>query len=276
MKRIHILMYLPLFYLIFFMLVPVLSMLANSFISDSPEHNLTLANYANVVTNASFVKSFYVSIEVGLITAALCLLLGYPIAYGIARYGGKKRSLLLMGFVLPFFIAYIIRAWSFVIILGERGILNTFLMTLHLIGGPVDIFNFGMSAMIIGEIQSYIPFAIMPIYAALEGMDFDLVEAARDLGANSLRAFKDITLPLTMSGVITGFIYVFIPEIGSYIAPLLLGGGKFLMVSNIISDWITYGYSPGEAAAGSIIVILVILALTFVPQSRRPGAYLRE
>ncbi len=159
----------------------------------------------------------------------LCLLIGYPMAYGIARCSPSTRSLLLLAIILPFWTSFLIRVYAWMGILGKEGVLNDTLLALGIIDAPLQIL-YTPIAMYVGIVYTYLPFMILPLYANLEKMDLSLLEAAQDLGCRPLKAFCVITIPLSLPGIIAGALLVFIPAVGEYVIPELLGGPNSLMI----------------------------------------------
>ncbi len=188
----------------------------------------------------------------------LCLALGFPMAYGIARAVPSTRGLLLLLVVLPFWISFLLRVYAWMGLLNNYGVINNVLMWLGWIEQPVQ-FMYTDFAIFIGLAYSYLPFMILPLYATLERMDLDLLEAAQDLGASRTRAFWDITWPLARTGVIAGCLLVFIPAMGEYVIPYLLGGSESLLIGRVLFDEFFVNRDWPLASAVAIVLLLLLV-----------------
>ncbi len=204
---------------------------------------LNLSHYAFLLTDSLYFATYVNSVVVAAITTLLCLLLGYPMAYYIARSNPATRNLLMMGVMLPFWTSFLIRVYAWIGILKNNGLLNNFLMWIGLTHTPIELYRTNY-AVYIGMVYSYLPFLVMPLYAHLVKMDLRLLEAAYDLGAKPWKAFVQITLPLSKNGIIAGCLLVFIPAVGEYVIPELLGGANTLMIGRVMwneffnnADW---------------------------------------
>jgi len=194
------------------------------------------------------------------ITTALALLLGYPTAYAIAQLPSRWRTVALVLVVLPFWSNFLIRTYAWIVLLNSEGPLNSLLVNLGVVGAPLDLL-YNRGAVVVGLLYAYLPLMILPVYASIERLDPELREAARNLGAGRARTFLDVTLPLTLPGTMIGAIFVFVPSMGNFIVPELLGGGKTEMVGNLIRDqFLTARNWPfGAVLALSVVAFLVIL-----------------
>jgi putrescine transport system permease protein len=179
-------------------------------------------------------------------------------AYGIARSAPATRSLLLMLIVLPFWISFLLRVYAWMGLLNNYGVINNFLMWIGIIDQPIQ-FMYTDFAVFIGLTYSYLPFMILPLYATLERMDLDLIEAAQDLGASRTRAFWDITVPLAKPGIIAGCMLVFIPAIGEYVIPYLLGGPESLLIGRVLFDEFFINRDWPLASAVAIVLLLLLV-----------------
>jgi putrescine transport system permease protein len=188
----------------------------------------------------------------------LCLALGFPMAYGIARSSPATRGLLLLLIVLPFWISFLLRVYAWMGLMNNYGVINNFLMWLGAIDKPIQIMYTDF-AVFVGLTYSYLPFMILPLYAALERMDMDLVEAAQDLGASRTRAFWDITWPLARPGVVAGCLLVFIPSMGEYVVPYLLGGPESLLIGRVLFDEFFINRDWPLASAVAIVLLLLLV-----------------
>ncbi len=189
----------------------------------------------------------------------LCLLIGYPIAYSIARSDPSKRNILMLMIVLPFWTSFLLRVYAWIGILKQNGLLNNFLMWLGVIHEPIQILQ-TYTAVYIGIVYSYLPFMILPLYANLEKMDITLLEAAYDLGCKPWQAFYKITLPLSVPGIVAGCLLVFIPAVGEFVIPSLLGSPGMLMIGKVL--WTEFfnnrDWPVASAVAIALLMFLVI------------------
>ncbi|MGR3635582.1 MAG: ABC transporter permease subunit [Shimia sp.] len=219
---------------------------------------LDFENYVWLTEDALYWKAYLSSLKIALISTALTLLVGYPIAYGMARAPEEWRPMLLMLVILPFWTSFLIRVYAWMGILAKEGVLNQFLLWTGLISEPLIILNTNL-AVYIGIVYTYLPFMILPIYASLERMDESLLEAAEDLGCSRLSAFWLITAPLSKQGVIAGSFLVFIPTIGEFVIPSLLGGSKTLMIGKVLWDEFFSNRDWPVASAVAVILLLILI-----------------
>lgn len=223
---------------------------------------LTFENYDRILFGPYF-RVFVDSIVISLVTTAICLLVGYPLAFFISTRKSKvAQSLALFMVILPFWTNFLVRTYAWRVLLGNDGTINAFLMNIGLIQEPLQMLNTDF-AVLIGLVYGYLPFMVLPIYASVERFDFKLVEAAHDLGANDWRAFFRVVFPLTLPGVVAGSILVLIPSIGSFITPDLLGGTRGLMIGTLINTQFKgSGNWPLGSAASVVMMLIVMFALT--------------
>jgi len=250
------------FWLVAFFLLPLIFIAVASFMSrgagGAPVPPATLDQYERTFT--VFAPVIWRSISVALLTTVVCLLLGYPLAFFISRRRDPRvRLLLLFLIMLPFWTNFLVRTYALITILQRDGLLNGLLQSLGVIAEPLQML-FTPGAVLVGLVYGYLPFMVLPIYASVERLDMRYVEAANDLGANDLRAFWRVVWPLTLPGVIAGSILVFIPAIGAFVTPDLMGGTRGLMIGNLIQS--QFG-GRGNIPLGSA-VSMVLLALVFV------------
>lgn len=224
--------------------------------------NLSLANYAYIVEDPLYVDAYLGSLKFATVSTLLCLLLGYPIAYTIARMDASVRNVMLMLVVLPSWTSLLIRVYAWVGILKDNGFINNFLLWLGVINEPLHIMYTPVSVYI-GIVYAYLPFMVLPLYSNLVKHDFRLLEAASDLGAKPWAAFFSVTLPLSRAGIIAGSMLVFIPAVGEFVIPELLGGPGVLMIGKVLwqeffsnRDW--------PVAAAVAIVMLAILTVPII------------
>jgi spermidine/putrescine transport system permease protein len=261
------------FWLGFFFLVPLLLILAYSFGTSGIYGEITLGfNPGNFlkVFEPLYLEIIVRTFVIALINTFLCLALGYPLAYFIAFKGGRWKNALILMVMIPFWTSLLLRAYAWVVILDGNGIANRILQFLGITDEPVPLI-FTLQAVMMGMVYSYLPFMILPLYAALEKFDKSLKEAAQDLGASRWHTFWRVTFPLSMPGVIAGSILVFIPSAGEFVIPTLLGGGRTVMVGNLIQDQFLQArdWAFGSALSVMLAVLLVGAIMFYV---RRVGA----
>ena len=230
----------PLLFLVLFFLVPFTFAFKISFADTAlavppytavwnltADHHLSvrlsLANYRYLLTDEVYAFSYLYSLRTAFFSTLICLLLGYPMAYAMARSSKSTQAILMLIIILPFWTSFLLRVYALEGIIRENGLLNSVLLWLGLIHHPLQIMRTNL-AVYLGIIYSYLPFMVLPLFATLEKLDHTLLEAAADLGSSPWRAFFDVTLPLSMPGVIAGSMLVFIPAIGEFVIPSLLGG----------------------------------------------------
>lgn len=220
----------------------------------------SFANYVLLTDDALYWKSYLSSVQIALISTFLILLIGYPIAYGMARSRKEWRTTLLMLVILPFWTSFLIRVYSWISILKPEGLLNQLLLSVGIISEPLNILPSTL-AVYIGIVYSYLPFMILPLYAALEKLDETLLEAAADLGCPPIQAFWKITFPLSLPGVVAGCFLVFIPAVGEFVIPDLLGGSDTLMIGRTL--WAEFNSNRDWPVSAAVAVVL--LAILVVP-----------
>ncbi|WJF89129.1 ABC transporter permease subunit [Paraburkholderia bonniea] len=264
----------PFIWLLLFFLVPFLLVVKISFadlqLGIPPYTELTsfkdgvfhlaldLSHYAFLFTDSLYFATYVNSVVVAGISTLLCLLLGYPMAYYIARSNPASRNLLLMAVMLPFWTSFLIRVYAWIGILKNNGLLNQFLLSLGLIHTPIELYRTN-TAVYIGMVYTYLPFLVMPLYAHLVKMDLTLLEAAYNLGARPWKAFVQITLPLSKNGIIAGCLLVFIPAVGEYVIPELLGGANTLMIGRVM--WNEFFDNADWPVASAVTCAMVLLLL---------------
>ncbi len=267
------------FWLVFFFLLPVIIVLFVSFLTRGKglgELPLTLDNYGRVFSlflgHFDFAAGTYEpgvidkSIWIAFLTTVICLILGYPLSFYIStRKNPRMRQLALFLIILPFWTNFLVRTYALQAILGREGIINTFLLSqpqwlkdLLGIHEALQLLN-TPEAVLIGLVYGFLPFMVLPIYASVERFDFRYVEAAYDLGANDLRAFLRIVFPMTLPGVVAGCILVFIPAIGAFVTPDLLGGTSGLMIGNLVNR--QFKSTAGQPLASALSVVLMALVM---------------
>ena len=217
------------------------------------------SHYLTVLTDSLYFDAYVGSLKVASITTLICLLIGYPAAYFIARSNPETRNVLMMAVMLPFWTSYLVRVYAWIGILKDQGLLNNILLWTHLIDEPLRLFHTN-TAVYIGMVYSYLPYLILPLYAHLVRMDYTLLEAAHDLGARPWKAFVTITIPMSMRGIIAGSLLVFIPSVGEYVIPEILGGADTLMVGRLMWDdfFNNMDWPVASAATGVMVVLLLV------------------
>jgi putrescine transport system permease protein len=235
-----------------------------------PTFDLHGSAYSFLFTDSLYVSSYLYSVKVAAISTVLCLLIGYPMAYAIARSAPASRSVLLMLIVLPFWTSFLLRVYAWIGLLKNNGVINNVLMSLGVIHHPLVMLQTDF-AVYIGIVYSYLPFMILPLYANLEKHDPALLEAAADLGARPFWAFLRITLPQSLPGVVAGSLLVFIPAVGEYVIPTLLGRTDQLMIGRVLSDefFENRDWPVASAVAILILLLLVIPIMLFQRMQRR-------
>lgn len=221
---------------------------------------LSFDNYIWLTGDPLYFEAYLSSVKIALISTFLTLLVAYPIAYGMAKAPGTIRPTLLMLVILPFWTSFLIRVYAWIAILKPEGLLNEFLMSLGVISEPLIILN-TTYAVYIGIVYSYLPFMVLPLYSALEKMDGTLIEAAEDLGCTPVGAFWKVTFPLSIPGVIAGCMLVFIPAVGEFVIPDLLGGSETLMIGRTL--WNEFNANHDWPVASAVAIVL--LAILIIP-----------
>ncbi|MGH8287523.1 MAG: ABC transporter permease subunit [Steroidobacteraceae bacterium] len=233
-----------------------------SWLHGLPIPRFHLSGYRYLFTDPLYLRSYLYSVMVAAISTLLCLLIGYPMAYAIARAGEAWRTFLLMLIVLPFWTSFLLRVYAWIGLLQNDGLINNVLMSLGLVRHPVTLLQTDFS-LYIGIVYSYLPYMILPLYANLEKHDPALLEAAADLGARPLRAFLRVTLPQSLPGIAAGSLLVFIPAVGEYVIPTLLGRTDQIMIGRMLSDEF-FDNRDWPVASGVAILILLLLVVPIV------------
>jgi putrescine transport system permease protein len=222
---------------------------------------VNLNNYAFLFTDSLYWKSLLNSIKVAFISTLLCLAVGYPMAYGIARARAATRNVLLLLVILPFWTSLLLRVYAWIGLLKANGVINNILMWLGVIHEPLTLLYTPL-AMYVGIVYSYLPFMILPLYANLEKMDWQLLEAAEDLGCRPWQAFYKITLPLSRNGMLAGSMLVFIPAVGEFVIPALLGGPNALMIGRVL--WDEFFSNRAWPVASAVAILLLVILVPFM------------
>ena len=273
----------PYVWLFVFFLLPFLILLYISFVDQGESINpfkpiwdpatgilsLKYENYwtifrdgeGGVLFKTIYIEAYLRSIWYALLTALLCLLFGYPFAYFIARSSPSVRPALLMMVMLPFWTSFLLRVYAWKGILADQGVINQLLMGLGITSEPIQMLYTNVS-MLVGMTYVYLPFMILPLYANLVKMDFRLLEAAYDLGTSPFKAFWLVTVPLSKAGIVAGFMLVFIPAVGEFVIPSLLGGPENIMIGRVVWDeMFTSNNWPRASALAVVMIALIIVPL---------------
>ena len=224
---------------------------------------LKFGNYFSLTQDSLYINAYLSSIKIAAITTLVCLAIAYPFAYFMARSPADRRPALLMLVMLPFWTSFLLRVYAWKMLLADNGVFNNAAMALGLIAEPVKMMNTPFS-LVLGMVYTYVPFMILPLYANLVKMDLRLLEAALDLGATPWQAFWRITVPLSKSGIIAGAMLVFIPCVGEFVIPELLGGPETLMIGHVLWDeFFSNNDWPMAASVAVVMVGLIIIPLAF-------------
>ena len=262
--RILILLSPVVLWLIIFFFLPLISVFIYSFLKRGTyggiEAQFTLENYQRLF-DGIYLGSLWRSVSTAFVCTAICLLVGYPFAYYLAYYRPKYRNVLLMLVVVPFWINFLIRTYAWILILRTEGLLNSSLSLLIPGFQPLELLNTPFAVQI-GLVYGYLPFMILPLYVALEQMDLSLIDAAKDLGASPRHAFWHVTLPLSLPGILAGSMLVFIPTVGAFLTPDILGGGKVSYIGNVIERQFKTARDFPFGSALSFVLMLIVLAGT--------------
>ncbi len=217
---------------------------------------LNLGNFALLAEDRFYLEAYLRSLRVAAVSALLCLLIGYPMAYAIARAPERRRPLLLVLVILPFWTSFLLRVMAWIGILQEQGVLNGLLLSLGLVREPLRLL-YTEGAVYLGIVYCYLPFMVLPLYASLAKLDPVLLEAAADLGARPFRAFLTVTLPLSFPGIAAGVMLVFIPAVGEFVIPELLGGPSAQLVGRVL--WVEFFQNRDWPMASALAVALLLL-----------------
>jgi len=225
-------------------------------------------HYLFLIEDALYFNAYVSSLWIAAVSTLLTLCVGYPVAYAMARAPSSLRTTLLMLVILPFWTSFLIRVYAWIGILKPEGLLNQFLLWTGLIDAPLQIMN-THTAIFIGIVYSYLPFMILPLYASLEKMDHSLIEAALDLGCTKLGAFWKITFPLSLPGVVAGCLLVFIPAMGEFVIPDLLGGSQTLMIGRTLwNEFFANGDWPAASAVAIVLLFLLVVPIMFFQRAQ--------
>lgn len=255
----------PYIYLVFFFAIPLVLVFVYSFASRSSTGQTLLEDWNLESYRRLFsplvLEIFVRSLILALVTTVICLVVAYPFAYYIATRGPRIRNILLVLVMIPFWSNFLVRTYAWRVILGSDGLISQISQALG--GEPIRVL-FTNSAVLIGLVYGFLPFMVLPLYAAIERLDWSLVEAARDLYADGWTAFRKVTLPLSMPGVVAGSILVFIPSLGAYVTPAILGGARTVLMGDyIVSQFLAARNWPFGSALSFAIMFVMLLATIF-------------
>jgi spermidine/putrescine transport system permease protein len=260
----------PLLWVTAFLLIPYAILFAHSFWTVSPAqvivHNWNLQNYVELWRNPMYLTVLFRSMRIAGSVTLLALLLGYPLAYYVSFHAAKRKDLLYQLVIIPLWASYLVRGYAWKTILGSDGVLNGFLQFLHVTRGPVQFFLYSPFAVVLTLTHIYTPFTFLPIYASLEHVPRNLVEASQDLGASPWKTFLRVILPLSLPGVIAGATFAFVLTLGDFLAPLLVGGPSGIMISNIVVSLFGAAYNWPLGAAISLCMLVLVVALLVVTE----------
>jgi putrescine transport system permease protein len=221
-------------------------------------------SYAFLASDSLYFRAYLGALGYAAVATALCLVIGYPMAYGIVRAPGAWRGRLLLLVILPFWTSFLIRVYAWIGLLKDNGLINNLLLALGVVDHPLPLLNDAFSVYV-GLVYSYLPFMVLPLYAALERLDPTLLEAAADLGCRPSQAFRRVTLPLSLPGIAAGSLLVFIPMVGEFVIPDLLGGPNTLMIGKVLWDeFFTNRDWPVASAVAVAMLVLLVVPLAFV------------
>ncbi len=260
----------PLLWVTVFLLIPYAILFCYSFWSVSSMqvivHTWTLQNYVQLVRNPIYLQVLFRSMRIAASVTLCALLLGYPLAYYLSFHAAKRKDLLYQLVIIPLWASYLVRAYAWKTILGSDGVLNGLLQYLHITNRPVEFLLYSPFAVIITLTHIYTPFTLLPIYASLEHIPRNLVEASHDLGASPWSTFRRLILPLSLPGLLAGATFAFVLTLGDFLAPLLVGGPSGIMISNIVVSLFGAAYNWPLGAAISFCMMLLVVTLLFAAE----------
>jgi len=251
---------------ILFVACPLVYMLVLSFLTRDNTwgvvNEFTLQNYLNIL-EPIYLRTFFVSLRLALMTTVLVVLIGYPFGYFMAKLTARWRTRVNLLLMIPFWTSSLIRLYGWIIILRSNGVLDNLLMKLNIINAPLKLL-YTYPAVVIGMVYSLVPFMIFSVYSSAEKLDWSLVEAARDLGANSVQAFLTVSLKLTLPGLLSGIILTFIPSMGLFFIADILGGNKVVLIGNVIQEQLMKAHNwPFAAALAVVLTMLTSMMIYF-------------
>src|SRR5438105_2655291 len=260
----------PLVWVLVFLLIPYALLFCFSFWSVSPAqsivHAWTFDNYRELLRVGVYFQTLFRSMWIAARVTLFSLLLGYPLAYYLSFHSGRRKDLFYQLVIIPLWVSYLVRAYAWKTILGSDGVLNTLLQYVHLTQHPLDFLLYSPFAVVLTLTHIYTPFAFLPIYASLEHIPPQLVEASHDLGASPLQTFWRVILPLSIPGVVAGATFSFVLSLGDFLAPLLLGGPSGIMISSIVVSLFGAAYNGPLGVDVSFCMMVLVVSLLFVSE----------
>jgi spermidine/putrescine transport system permease protein len=260
----------PLLWVAVFLLVPYALLFCYSFWSVSPEQVIvpawSLDNYRELLRVNVYLQTLFRSMWIAARVTIFSLLLGYPLAYYLSFRSGKRKDLFYQLVIIPLWVSYLVRAYAWKTILGSDGVLNTLLQYVHLTKHPLEFLLYSPFAVVLTLTHIYTPFAFLPIYASLEHIPRNLLEASHDLGGSPFQTFWRVIFPLSIPGVLAGATFAFVLSLGDFLAPLLLGGPSGIMISNIVVSLFGAAYNWPLGAAISLCMLMLVVGLLFLSE----------
>jgi spermidine/putrescine transport system permease protein len=260
----------PLLWVVALLLIPYAMLFCYSFWSLSSlqtiVHTWNLDNYRQLLTKPLYAQVFFRSVRIAASVTALALLLGYPLAYFVSFYTSVRKEMAYQLVIIPLWASYLVRGYAWKTILGSDGVLNGLLQYLHITHAPLEFLLYSPFAVILTLTHIYTPFVFLPIYASLEHIPRNLIEASQDLGASPWKTFTRVVLPLSLPGVIAGATFAFVLTLGDFLAPLLVGGSSGIMISNIVVSLFGAAYNWPLGAAISLSMLVFVVAILFATE----------
>ena len=259
----------PLLWVGIFLLLPYALMFAHSFwlVRDGfLVHDWNLQNYAKLLQNPIYAQVLFRSMRIAAGVTLLSLLLGYPVAYYMSFHAGIRKDLLYQLVIVPLWVSYLVRGYAWKTILGSEGVLNGFLQYLHITHEPVSFFLYSPFAVVLMLTHIYTPFVFLPLYASLEHIPRNLIEASHDLGASPRATFLRVILPLSLPGLLAGATFAFVLTLGDFLAPQLVGGPSSIMIANIVQSLFGTAYDWPLGAAISVLILVLTISLLFLAE----------
>ena len=255
----------PVLWVSFFLLVPYLLLFAHSFWSVSSNqvivHDWGMRNYRELLRTPLYLQVLFRSMRIAASVTALSLALGYPLAYYLSFHCHKRKTLVYQLVIIPLWVSYLVRAYAWKTVLGSTGVLNTLLMYFHITNEPVSFLLYSPFAVVLTLTHIYTPFVFLPVYAALEHVPRNLMEASADLGASPSQTFWKVVMPLSLPGVISGGTFAFVLSLGDFFSPLLIGGPTGVMISNVVYSVFGAAYDWPLGSAISMVMMLIVVGL---------------
>jgi spermidine/putrescine transport system permease protein len=260
----------PLLWVTVFLLVPYALLFCYSFwsvtLSREIVHNWSLHNYTELFRNSMYPTVLFRSMRIAGAVTALALVLGYPLAYYLSFHATKRKDLLYQLVIIPLWASYLVRGYAWKTILGSDGVLNGFLQYLHITHQPVEFFLYSPFAVVLTLTHIYTPFTFLPIYASLEHVPRNLIEASHDLGSSPWQTFWRVIAPLSLPGVLAGATFAFVLTLGDFLAPLLVGGPSGIMISNIVVTLFGAAYDWPKGAAISLCMLVIVVGILYLTE----------